>query len=178
VERPIVPPPATEEPERATSAADVAPTDGPSAPAIEPANPPPAKPAASQPRKTVAKQPHKPAAAPAPPVAESRVATIPDATGTGAADADTAPVAALDPLATPERGSGPVAAFPLVDLVVKSSLREGSIELFVDGRRVYSSEIGNDEKKWSRTFKKAVGKAGRDLESRIELSPGRHTISA
>ncbi len=81
------------------------------------------------------------------------------------------------------RGAGPVVPAPVVgvaylDLVVKSSIKAGSLVVLVDGEEVYSTELLADSGKLSLAFKKAVGKSDQDLAARIEVAPGPHTIEA
>jgi len=66
-----------------------------------------------------------------------------------------------------------------LELSVKSSLKSGTLTLLVDGDEVYFTELASTETgKMSRVFKKAVGKATEELDTRIEIPAGPHTIVA
>jgi hypothetical protein len=65
-----------------------------------------------------------------------------------------------------------------VELHGKSSVREGTLTLTVDGRRVYKRELSAPGSKSVRLLRKAVGLKEERFDKSIGISPGTHEIVA
>ncbi len=169
------------------------PPDGPPAPAVAqaaptraffrtppltvlPSAPPKAlEPAAALPEPQPAPQvaAPKPAAAAKPP-AERRKSDKPATLApTPAPAADTGAVDETPPRVE-TRAAIPAVETAQLALFVKSSLKEGTLTLRVDGREVYSTNLASDAKRW----KKVIGRAHQDFAAQVEIPAGAHTITA
>jgi hypothetical protein len=165
------------EPEAAASASPPAPRQAaPEPPAASaPRSAPPAQ-AKAAPGRVAPRSP-----APAIPAPQG-VATEPAPSQTAPAresapqSADTPPVATA-PATRPERAAAP-AATAYLDVRVRSLLREGTLTLLVDGREVYSVDLATETGRWARIKKRAAQRAVHDLETRLGLGAGAHTIEA
>jgi serine/threonine-protein kinase len=65
-----------------------------------------------------------------------------------------------------------------LDLIVRSSIKVGTLALFVDGRETYTADLAADGGKLGLALKKTLGKADQIFEARVEVPPGRHTVTA
>jgi hypothetical protein len=65
-----------------------------------------------------------------------------------------------------------------VDLVVKSNVKSGQLEVAVDGQSVYSLTLKKKAKPLKRFLRKIAGQADERFETTIEIEPGPHEIVA
>ena len=86
--------------------------------------------------------------------------------------AEPATIAGITVVAVAPAGGKPAQ----LDLDVRSSIKEGTLKLLVDGEELYSSALESNSKKLTRAYKKVVGKADQTLTARIHLKPGPHAI--
>ena len=62
--------------------------------------------------------------------------------------------------------------------IVKSSIKNGDLTIFVDGEEIYTATLVSESKGIVRIAKKAVNRGRQDLESTFDVPPGEHTITA
>jgi serine/threonine protein kinase len=60
----------------------------------------------------------------------------------------------------------------------ESSVKSGTLTLFVDGKQVYSRELAAKGNKAMGLIKKVVGKGQESFETWVDVSPGRHEVRA
>ncbi len=96
------------------------------------------------------------------------------------APAVTKPVLVVEPeiaLAPQPEPTVPAALAPAaIKMSLKSGIKSGSLAIWVDGERIYSTELASGSKRFSRMAKKAVGKGRQTLEAQFDLQPGTHQI--
>jgi uncharacterized protein with GYD domain len=63
-------------------------------------------------------------------------------------------------------------------LEARSSVKEGTLTLLVDGSEVFSRSLSTEDRSMKRFFKKVSGKVHESFETRIPVSAGRHEVVA
>jgi len=121
------------------------------------------------------------AAAPSKPVTEAVVARpvetpVPDAMATAAAAAPTAEAPADEAPAAEVAALAPPPA--TLRLLVKHSVKSGSLSLLVDGSEVYQTTLATDAGRWSHALKKATHQTDQIIEAEIEIPAGAHAVVA
>jgi len=109
------------------------------------------------------------------------VAPVDGTAGEGKLDETAAPADAETDAANAAAGFvGPVLATgpAFVDLRVRSSIKEGTLTVLADGVEVFATDLAAESGKFSLGFKKVLGKAAQDLETRIEIPSGARTLEA
>jgi len=85
------------------------------------------------------------------------------------------PVQSYGSVATP----GALSAEPAyIRLSVRSSVKSGTLRLFVDGEEIYSHQLTNQEATFKRLLKRAVKKGVEEFEARIPVAPGSYEVVA
>ncbi len=90
------------------------------------------------------------------------------------------PTAVAEPEVLPSvQPEPPVPAAPApaaIKMSLKSGIKSGSLVIWVDGERIYTTELASGSKRLGRMAKKAVGKGKQVLEAQFDLQPGTHQI--
>ncbi len=127
----------------------------------------PAKPPAPKVEKTVKAAPKKQTSKPKPKTVQPAPVI---ATPTAVAEPEVVPSVQTEPpvVVAPEPAG--------IKMSLKSGIKSGSLVIWIDGERIYTTELASGSKRFGRVAKKAVGKGKQILEARFDLEPGPHQI--